>query len=413
MKLSKILSLTSISIVISSVFPVFCSCSYEICYKNFKQLAPYIHYLEFDTFPEDRDFRTLHHYPLGMNGSRGGCTAFVKGKYLARNYDQPFSTTPEFIVKVSANENRHASIGTACHYGLREPMFLSYKFRSELNFLPNHMIDGINDAGVACESNIVHYEPEWEWSGVKSENPKAKDVHMCFLVRYILDNTSSAKNAIELLKNINIVGMASYYLAPVESFIQLLISDATDTYLVEFMHNKMYVIDYEDYDIYSISTNFYLWPYLHEQEPYNHSFGTERYKMMLDLYPSIEESIDGVKNALKTAVFSEFYKPHWDDPENLWLSEQFTYDFIKVWKKYLAKEELTKEEQILLDIILENIQNFRENVIPFYWECREKDLRCEVTPNHLSYHTVIYDMANPSITLWSQENFDNTFYFEL
>lgn len=410
-KIYKKVSWCSVACLSIGIQPALVSCSYEACYKKFEQLAPFLHYIEFDSFPFDYNFRTIHHYPVQSSGK---CSAIVKGQYIGRNFDQNFTTMPEFIIKVNSGPNRHASIGLGLHQGLREPSCLSYKFRSELNLLPNNMMDGINDCGVFCECNTVHYEPNWsEWHGITVDDPEAPTVHMCFLVRYILDNATSAKNAIDLVKKINIVGSNSIWLSKDVELLHFLVSDAKDSFMIEFINNQMFVIDYSKYDIPPLSTNFYLWPILNGEEPYNLSSGIERFYIMLNNYQKIEESVDGLKNFLKSIAFSNFYNPHYDDPENFWLSEGAPYSRLKIWWKYLNQDPLTPDEQQILDKIMEGLEKFREENIPWFWHCIENNLRLELTQNHISYHTSVYDTNNKSLTVWSQENYNKLFYFEL
>lgn len=393
---------------LSFSFLTITSCSYEICYKYVSELAPFLHYIEYDDYVEDRNFNTLRPYPLG-------CTCLVKNGFLGRNFDQNYNAMPEFVVKVKAKQDRHASIGIGCHFGLRAPSFLSYKFRPELNLIPNDMVDGINDQGVVVERNTVHYESSWgEWKGIKSENPNAPEMHICFLNRYILDHANSARHAIELLKNINIIGAKGYWVESPPSLLHIIVADTTDTFIVEFINNEMYVIDFSDYDdFYPISTNFYLWPLLNNEDLYSLSYSMERYYLVHKMYESIESSVNGIFNALENVAYSNFYQPHYDDPENIWLSENFDMASTILYHKYLNGEPLTKDEMIIIEQMNAIIDDWRIRLIPEYWETIEHGWREESTIKHLSVDSVVYDIINKTMTVVSEEKFDNKYSFQL
>ncbi len=375
-----------------------------------REVVPYLHCVEYDDYIEDKNFSTLHHNP-----SWDGCTGIIKGNFFGRNFDQPLTPMPEFVVKVNSSAERHASIGMACHYGLREDFNHDPKSTYKLNLLPNHMLDGVNDCGVACEANTLHYEPTWEkWEGVESDNPNAPTIHICFLVRYILDHADSARHAIQLLDDINIVGSKSPYDWELADILHLLISDGTDSFIVEFINNKLYVIDLKEYsNLIPVSTNFYLWPLAHNEDPYQFSIGTERYDILKQVYDGAEESVNGMFSMLKDVAYSNFYNPHYDDIENMWFSEHWLQSDIKVYKKYLSGDPLSSKEEKLVQNMNEAIEHFRTTTIPNFWEAIEEGKRVDGTNNHISLHSVVYDIANKSMSVVTEEKYDVVHTFSL
>lgn len=384
------------------------SCSYEIVYDYKQQVTPFLHEIDYDDFPEDRNFVTLQHQPLN------GCSAFYKDGYFCRNFDQCFNTMPEFVVRVKASEKRHGSIGLSCHYGLRYPSFLSYKYRTQLNFLPNHMLDGINDCGVVCEANTVNYEEDWEkWVGTNPDKPDIPQVHVSFLVRYILDHANSAKHAIQLLDDINIMGSKTYHESESFGILHYLIADQNDAFIVELKDNKMIVIDTHEKNINPVLTNFYINPLVEDTDLYPSSFGIERYDILNENYASTPKTLEGVKELIKSVSYSHFYNPHIDDPENFWLSETFDLETKAIFIKYLNGGAMTKSEMEVVNNVLAQIEYFRSTRIPQFWKDFQNGWRTESSEDHISIHSVVYDLNQLSVSVVTGEDFENYYSFSL
>lgn len=92
-------------------------------------------------------------------------------------------------------------------------------------------LDGINDAGVVCNINVVPTGDKGRTTGTGGNY----DLCGLSVVRFILDNADSAKDAINKLqsKNIWMPNSGGYDLE-----IHLMVSDGTDTFVVEFVNNK-------------------------------------------------------------------------------------------------------------------------------------------------------------------------------
>lgn len=97
-------------------------------------------------------------------------------------------------------------------------------------------LDGINDAGVVCNINVVPTDDIGRTTGTGGKD----DLCGLCLVRFILDNADNAKDAINKLKTKNIwmPNSGGYDLE-----VHLMVSDGTDTFVVEFIKNKMVVIE--------------------------------------------------------------------------------------------------------------------------------------------------------------------------
>lgn len=132
-----------------------------------------------------------------------GCSAVRNGNFYGRNLDLSINEICEFIVRTKATETRkHASIGVA------NPVFRNITnekvhaglTKEELNFIPWMTMDGINDAGLVCNINVVNmYDIEKNMH--THTNPGKPQIMVMNLVRALLDNCGSVAEAKEFINN--------------------------------------------------------------------------------------------------------------------------------------------------------------------------------------------------------------------
>lgn len=382
------------------------SCSEKTYFNYIKQIAPYAHYLEFDDYLEDKNLETLLHAPLGE------CTTIYKDGFYGRNFDNYYNDMPEFIVRVNAKKNRHASIGIANHYGLREGKWNAKKNKHELNLLPNHMMDGINDCGVVCNCNTVFYESNWEpWVGTLDSNyPK---LHVCFMPRFVLDNASSAENAIELLSKCNIYGCKEVTGTDSNNFIMhMMVADSQNAFVVEFINNKMEVINFSQ-TLLPVMTNFYLKPLKDSTSFYEHSVGLERYDTACQKYNALQPNVDNFFNLLSEVTYSHFYDEHDGNPLKAWLSEHLTQSEIIIYKKYLQGIELQPTELEIAKQIQNQYEYFVSNTIPTFRDLFSKKQHEESTRFYISIHSSVYDIKSKKLIVSFQEEFNQRQEFQI
>lgn len=262
------------------------------CGKNNKMyeykgsIAPYLHEINYTDYRED----TEHH--SASSDEVSGCSSVRNGNFVGRNLDLVYDYCPEFIVRVEANENHYASLAVACHSGLREDILLNGKYDKELELVPNHTYDGINENGVYCNVNVVSAEDTGELTGT---NPQAKDsVYLPFLVRYVLDHSTSADHAVQLIKDANIYGKIMTFNS------HYMICDKDKTYIVEFIDNKPVVKEKTGNQ--QVMTNYY-----HNMDKINeHAMGVERYQTLQANYAS-GDSMDGMFKLMQMVQYSKMY----------------------------------------------------------------------------------------------------------
>lgn len=178
-------------------------------------LPKYLHELEyFSTFKEDAEW-----YYEQADYKSGHCSSRRIGGFLERNYDWLFDESSEFVVRMMRGEGRFASVGIAnVGTNLTESFVLSRKWSRYYKCLPGHMLDGINENGIAVNINVTSGESGWSTSG---------EIHCLGAVRWVLDHGITARQAAEYLAaNVYIpseFGMNFHYM----------IADRNETWIVE------------------------------------------------------------------------------------------------------------------------------------------------------------------------------------
>lgn len=340
-----------------------------------KQIAPYLYEMSFTDYVFDEENATHNHMEAF------GCSSVRNGNYYGRNFDYIFNDVPEFVVYVAAKENRHASLGVATHYGLRESNLLKGEYDKQLEIIPNLTLDGINDAGVIASINVV---PGEEDAGkLTGTNPNGEPLNAAFAARYILDNAGSADEAVELLRTRNIYGTAVSNM-----YLHIMIADSAKTYIVEFINNEL--VAQEKTGDEQIMTNFYA----NLPELTEHSAGVERYQILKENYAEGNTMV-GMRNLMARVKYSNAYN-YSNDPA--WYSEAIPQSILK--NRDAA-------------VFAEYAKGF-ENIAKDYWNYVTNDKR---NPANTKFwhttHNSIYDIEKRVLRLTVQENYSDYFDFSL
>ena len=188
--------------------------------KGISKVAAYLYEADFDdTYPEFAEQFYHDHYDV----IGGGCTSARKDNDFARNYDWLYDDTAEFVVRVTSNETRYASLGVASlGTNMTEQMMMQYANRDILKALPGMVLDGINSEGVFASVNVIAHKADKGYSGT--------DVCGLGAVRYILDNYNSALAAatyiashVYIPEKVKLAGYSFHWL----------VGDPNKTYIVE------------------------------------------------------------------------------------------------------------------------------------------------------------------------------------
>lgn len=344
-------------------------------YSTPKYIAPYLYEVSYTDYREDVDGETHKHMEAF------GCSSVRNENFYGRNFDYIFNDTPEFVVHMSKTDTRHASIGVATHYGLRESLMEKGEYDKQLELVPNLTLDGINDAGVIASINVVPgKEDVGELTGT---NPEGEDLNTAFAVRYILDNASSADEAVELLKSHNMYGSAINDL-----YIHIMIADKEKTYVVEFIDNKLVAEEKTGDD--QIMTNFYV----NLPELTEHSSGVERYAILKENYAE-GGSLVGMRDLMARVKYSNAYN-YANSP--VWYSES------------VPQSMVNNQDAPEFATFLEIFDNIRKD----YWNYVTNDIRSPA--NSTFWHTThnsVYDFENRTLRLTVQEDYSNYYDFAL
>ena len=250
----------------------------------------------------------------------GACSEIRNGNFIARSYDWNYSNNCGYLVRTPAKAGRHASIGISS-VNVTEQEMSSKIYNENLKLIPYQLLDGINDCGVYCGTNVV---PAGDKGITTGTHPGKENLPQIAIPRLVVDKAGSAKEAIKLLENRNI-----YSIVYDGTFIELhmLICDKDDTFIVEFVNNEMVVNSYEDQK--AIMTNFYVSGWngeikakwlgntdeeIKETGLTNHADGLERYNILKDgmnSMTSLDTSMKLIKEVLYTKAYDKSMNPFW------------------------------------------------------------------------------------------------------
>lgn len=340
-------------------------------YHDIKKANDYLYEITYDDYKYDKNLKTI------TTVEDFGCSSVKNGNYYGRNFDFIYNDIPEFVVKVNKTKERHASIGVTTLSGIHKSDDIEKSHKEKLELLPNFMLDGINDAGVICSDNVV---PKEDVEPITGTNIGKEDLHIAFIVRYVLDNANSADHAIELLKDKNIYGdLGSHY------NLHFMIADKNKTYVVEFIDNKIVVEEKKDNE--QIMTNYYV----NMDNLTENGAGVERYNILKDNYNE-GNTFEGMWNLLKRVEYSNAYL---FDTDNPWLSEYIPLSIRE------NKDSAEYNEAI----------NLLDNIKKEYWVTRTKNMRTPSNPLFWqTTHNSTYDIKNKKLRVTIQENYDK--YYE-
>ena len=177
----------------------------------------------------------------------GACSAFKDGDYYCRNFDWTYDHSAEFIVDVQPPKESDRFRTKGICGGIK--MFTEDFVKDDANdnnelyaILPFLMRDGMNEKGLFAEINVV---PTWDPDNKNKSVPTEREVEeisALMLVRYILDNFSTAYTAIMYLKYF----VSIYFPKALHDMgyeCHWMIGDSRSTYCVEVIDNEVVITD--------------------------------------------------------------------------------------------------------------------------------------------------------------------------
>lgn len=337
----------------------------EVFMKNLKlsKVADYF----YEVYYDDYDYQFAESFNRKYNNPNlGACSSVRNGNFHGRNYDWYYDENVEFIVHTSAKNGRHASVGVATMVpGTSVDFVDSGLYTDGYKILPFRVVDGINDAGVAININVV---PFGDMPLTTGTNPDGDDMYFVSVIRYVLDYADSVDSAIELLKTKNIYAMNNGDKHEEGHF---MISDPEKTVVVEFINNELVVVENAN-----IMTNFYL---AVDKTP--HSAGIERFNILRENYNNASTN-DGMISLLKSVWYTNAYNKN---TTPFWYSE-YVGDFSPAYKDVTISSPL----QDFVPVIETAVSMFEQH---------ERTGKTWYTT-----HTSVYDLENKTLTLIPHES---------
>ena len=261
-----------------------------------------------------------------LNVAGFSCSGIQNGQYRGRNYDWTYADTDLCIVQTTVTENRkHASVGVSdMSFMLNEDGSLN------LDKLPFVTVDGINDAGVCIQVNVITYG---ENGVIPHTETTEDDLEGAKVVRYILDNATSVNNAISLLEEKD-VHSEMYDLEELHWMISgpTTETDKTiKTVVVEVFPDGLHIT--EDFvDDKPIMTNMNVANFDGTAATVGLGMGYERWQILAENFDQAN-SVMGTFDLMEKVYYSKMYDLYSD---NFWYSE---YN-LTVLNNYYTEEEL-------------------------------------------------------------------------
>lgn len=348
--------------------------------------------------------------------SAPGCSSWRNGRFHGRNLDWYQANYGCLIIQMpKGGKVTHASVALLNSNTTVTQEFIKKGVISgaDRSLLPCMVVDGINDAGVAVNINIVPHDPNNSF--ITTEGNLSSQC----VVRYILDNAGSVTEAIKLLEGkkvrqsiVKLAGDETHYM----------ISDKDETAVVEFENGNMVVTHfknngngcYSDKGNPAIMTNLYdfaveKWGIgtdeFYENSPY--AMGIERWNTIKGQY---DRAANSVEDNLEIAKSVWYFKNFMQNRDNKWYSENAVPSS---WAKdadgwhYYVNDSIKvattdcKSAQI----------GFWNSFMKGYWAKYDKEYGSKEDP-HVegnsfweTSHTVIYDLDAKRGYLYPFENY--------
>jgi len=299
----------------------------ETVEEPLKKIGEYLYEV---SYTEDFDWSKA----ISPDLSQFVCSGIQNGQYRGRNYDWVYSDVGICVVHASANDTRpHASVGVA------DLSYIPEIFETkDYSCVPFYVVDGINDAGVCIQANVV---PGEDSNLIVHTATDADDLQTIGVVRYVLDYAGSVKEAIELLEKKDI-----YPEIAEEENLHWMISGPTSdtdqtfkTVIIEVHCDGLRVVE-NFIDDKPIITNFDVSNFDGSLESIGFGSGYERWKI-LDEYYDQANSVMGTFDLMEKVYYSKLYDLYLDD---FWYSEYNWSDLSIMYEEDELKALLGEEK---------------------------------------------------------------------
>lgn len=337
-----------------------------------------------------------------------GCSSWRNGSFHGRNLDWYQADFGCLVIRMpKGGDAEHASVAllNGNKVVTRDFIKAGVLTAEQKKYLPCVVVDGINDAGVAVNINIVPHDP----ARIYHNNTEGNLSSQC-VVRYLLDKADNVNEAIELLAG-RVVQQSIVKIAGDET--HYMISDPTQTAVVEFIDKKMKVTYYTNMNggYYSpkgnpaIMTNLYDYAIekygmgneaMYDEFPYG--MGVERWCTIRDKYAKAAENVEeNVKIAQSVWYFDNFMAK-----KTPWYTENAVSNACgKDAQGWWYDPDLVGNPQVRVANHKECMEQLYDAIMPGYWARYDskygktgEDPHKEGNDFWETSHSVIYDINN-------------------
>lgn len=343
----------------------------------------YLYYLEMDN-TLDYNYAYTYFKKFKMT-STYGCTSFRKGNFFVRNFDWYYNSQVEFIIKLKP-KNKYSTLGVVSYPAITRDIvndFTNYKI------LPFFLLDGINEKGVFCNINVVPGNEEgWiKTTGTTPTEELREELCMLMIPRFVLDNFSSAQEAVNYLKeHTSIYAPSTKDMSDYEC--HFMIGDQSSLYVVEFVNNQLKIIESNN----EIITNFRLFgTELNNDGTINYNTvspfgsGLERFNLIKNNWSSLEENEERLMRFASSNL-------------------KYTNSYLHSTSPFWYTEFVGQYSDIKLTVkdAYEHPENFT-NIIAIAINRYNTRVRGDNNSWH-TLHTSVYNITNKKLYICSQEN---------
>ncbi len=320
------------------------------------QLKKITDYLYETTLDYDFDLNVGKSRQEQFRAELPACSSISLGKFRGRNLDWNYEDGSDVVIHTTKKDNRHASLGVASMPYLKNETAGDGQYHEEFEMLPFCTLDGINDAGICVNLNVVIFQEVGKWQ-MKTETQD--DDLMEFLApRMILDNCTYLTDIVPMMDEYDWFCVGSEYETHMMVTGPRSADDPTVTSVVfEYIpfteggksFRKVCCISPEEKDValvggdasrffhskgdYLIRTNFNLWQFAAEKDrkgrllsATEHPEGFERYEILEAACKTATTLLNGtdsltsqhIQDIMFTVNYSNMYNLYQD---NFWYTE--------------------------------------------------------------------------------------------
>ncbi len=326
----------------------------------------------------------------------GGCSSVQNGMIRGRNYDWTFDEAPEFVVHVPAKEGRHASVGISTVPSITAKAVESGEKLVQLNLIPYFTVDGINDAGLTININVVTYGDKGEF--VMKTEDTSDDISPAMICRILLDKAGSIDEALSMMREMDIFSLGPDYECHFMISGPQSAEDTTfNTVAVELIpdenkHYQLSVIDNnknEFVDNKPIMTNFHLTGFDGTEKSLTmHPAGYERYLILSECFEQ-GKTVSGMKELMKKVYFTKAYDAYSD---MIWYSDFTDHEGLTMAGR--GEKKISGDYSKAGDFA-----DYYKSEVETY----NKDGRKNGTSSWHTVHTSVYDIENKMLYVIPQE----------